>query len=112
MFRFVTRHFTKGQSPSPQNLSIAADTSMPERGLFVPEDWEIIATSPGGVDKDFVNRKTGEQTWYTPKGITAEDIFRIPGATKYWGSVKDVEKYIQKMAKQKEENGGKDINDS
>ncbi|KAF9482074.1 hypothetical protein BDN70DRAFT_875541 [Pholiota conissans] len=81
-------------------------------GSLVPEDWEIIETSPGGVDKDFVNKKTGEQTWYTPAGMTAEEILRIPGATKYWASVKDVEKYIKKMEKQKEDNGGKDINDS
>jgi hypothetical protein len=78
---------------------------------FVPEDWQIIKTSPGGRDKDFVNPKTGEQTWYTPEGATAEEILRIPGAREYWNSVSDVEKYIKEMAEQKAKSGGKDIKD-
>jgi hypothetical protein len=87
-------------------------TSRAQPGPFVPEDWQIIETSPGGVDKDFVNPKTGEQTWYTPEGATAEEILRVPGATKYFSSESDVEEYIKKMAKQKADNGGKDIKDS
>ncbi|KAF9479896.1 hypothetical protein BDN70DRAFT_878325 [Pholiota conissans] len=79
---------------------------------IIPEDWTIIATSPGGVDKDFYNQKTGEQTWYTPEGMTAAEILRVPGAEKYWFDEADAEAYIREMAKQKAENGGKDIADS
>jgi hypothetical protein len=44
--------------------------------------------------------------------MTAEEILRVPGATKYWTNVGDVQQYIERMAKQKEENGGKDCKDS
>jgi len=76
---------------------------------FVPQDWKIIETSPGGLDKDFVNIKTNKSTWYTPEGATAAEILEVPDASKYWSSVQEVEKYIKKMAAEKEQNGGKDV---
>jgi len=78
---------------------------------FVPEDWKIIETSPGGVDKDFYNSKTKEHTWYTPEGMSAAEILSVPDAKKYWSSIKEVEKYMEKMATQKAEAGGKDVTD-
>ena len=79
---------------------------------FDPKDWKIIETSPGGVDLDFVNRKTGESTWYTPEGMSGAEIFAIRGARKYWVNVEDVEEYIKKKAAQKAKNGGKDYMDA
>ncbi|KIM35481.1 hypothetical protein M413DRAFT_14550 [Hebeloma cylindrosporum] len=78
---------------------------------FIPEDWYIVETSPGGVERDFVNRKTGESTWYTPEGMTAEEILAIPDAKKYWWTTKQVEKYMKEMAAQKARNGGMDYKD-
>jgi hypothetical protein len=68
-----------------------------QRPKFNPKDWKIIETT-GGVDLDFVNKKTGESTWYTPEGMSAAEIFAIRGAKKYWVDVEDVEKYIKEMA--------------
>lgn len=74
----------------------------------MPKDWKIEPISPSGLDRLFVNKKTGEATWYTPEGMTAKEIFAIPGAKKKFGySVEQVEKYIQKMAEQKA-NGGQE----
>jgi len=110
MFRFVARNTAALRSLSTRrHLHTTAAVRMP--APFVPEDWRIIKTSPGGRDKDFVNDKTGEQTWYTPEGMTAEEILRVPGAREYWNSVSDVQEYIKEMAEQKARSGGKDIKD-
>ena len=62
--------------------------------------------SPGGVDRLFFNKKTGEGTWYTPEGMTAEEIFAIPGAKRrHWHSVEHIEECI---AKQKAKSSGHD----
>ena len=75
----------------------------------MPKDWKIVDISPGGVDRLFFNKKTGEGTWYTPEGMTAEEIFAIPGAKRrHWRSVEHVEEYIEEMAKQKAKSGGHD----
>ena len=78
---------------------------------FNPKDWKIIETSPSGIERDFVNKKTGQSTWYTPEGMSASDILSIPGAKKYWSTIEEVEEYIKEMADQKAKNGGKDIKD-
>ena len=79
---------------------------------FDPKDWKIIETSPGGINRNFVNTKTGEATWYTPEGMSAAEIFAIRGAKKYWVNVEDVEKYIEKKAALKAKNGGRDYMDA
>jgi len=79
--------------------------------LFNPKDWKIIETSPGGVELEFFNKKTGASTWYTPEGMSAADILAIPDAKNYWSTVKDVKEYIKEMADQKAKYGGKDIKD-
>ena len=65
--------------------------------------------SPGGVDLSFVNKKTGERTGYTPQGMTAEQIFNIPAAKRRWGSIEQVEKYIQRMNAEREIYGGEGL---
>ena len=78
---------------------------------FTPKDWQIIETSPGGVDCDFVNKKTGEETWYTPEGMTAAEILAIPGAKKFFPTLERAEAYIKIKKEEKAKNGGKDIKD-
>ena len=75
----------------------------------MPKDWRIIETSPSGLELTFTNDKTGESTWYTPDGMSAAEIFVIPGAKKHWGSIEEVERYIKKMAEDKVKYGGEDI---
>jgi len=65
--------------------------------------------SPGGVDLSFVNKKTGERTGYTPQGMTAEQIFKIPAAKRHWGSIEQVEDYIQRMNVEREIYGGEGL---
>ena len=65
--------------------------------------------SPGGVDLSFVNKKTGESTGYTPQGMTAEEIFTIPAAKRRWGSIEQVEEYIQRMNAEREIYGGEGL---
>jgi hypothetical protein len=77
----------------------------------MPKDWKIIETSPGGVDLSFYNRKTGEATWYTPKGMSAEDILQIPQAQVYWRNKEHVEEFMEEMAKRKEMYDGYDVAD-
>ena len=57
---------------------------------------QIIETSPGGADLAFVNKKTGESTGYTPQGMTAEEIFTIPGAERSWGSIELVKEHMER----------------
>ncbi|RDB30104.1 hypothetical protein Hypma_013843 [Hypsizygus marmoreus] len=76
---------------------------------FLPADWRIIETSPSGLERTFVNDKTGESTWYTPVGMSADEILQIPGAKKYWSTKEQVEEYVQQMAAEKAKYGGKDI---
>ncbi|PPQ71920.1 hypothetical protein CVT26_007181 [Gymnopilus dilepis] len=80
--------------------------SVPRPG-FNPKDWKLVEGSPGGVDLLFVHRKTDERTWYTPEGMSAEEILAIPRAKKYWSTVEEVEKYIKEMAEEKARNSKK-----
>jgi hypothetical protein len=65
--------------------------------------------SPGGVDLSFVNKKTGERTAYTPQGMSAEDIFAIPAAKRRWGSIEQIEQYIQRKNAEREIRGGEGL---
>jgi hypothetical protein len=69
----------------------------------------MVETFPGGVDFVFRNRVTGEITWYTPKGMTAEDILQIPRARRYWAIKEDVEAFMERMAAANETYGGYDV---
>ncbi|RDB15122.1 hypothetical protein Hypma_012668 [Hypsizygus marmoreus] len=91
----------------PRNIHTTSRLSMPKKS-FVPADWRIIETSPGGIDRSFVNDKTGESTWYTPKGLSADEILQIPGAKKYWSTKEKVEEYVQQMNAEEEKYRGKD----
>ncbi|KDR70550.1 hypothetical protein GALMADRAFT_159776 [Galerina marginata CBS 339.88] len=102
MFRLLAPLQRKSLSPSFYHTTQAL--RMPE-SKFNPEDWRIIKTSPGGIDRDFVNRKTGESTWYTPEGMSAAEILAVPGAREYWSTVKEVEEYIKEKAEEKKRNG-------
>lgn len=62
---------------------------------FTPEDWYIVEASPGGVDKELVNRITGATTWGAPPGADAAGLLRIPGADKYWGSLQEAERFVR-----------------
>lgn len=44
--------------------------------------------------------------------MTAAQILSIPGGRKYWWDIADVERYIERKRKEKEENGGRDIKDA
>jgi hypothetical protein len=78
----------------------------------VPKDWKIIEASPGGVDLAFYNRKTGETTWYTPEGMSAEEMLQIPRARVYWRDKEQVEEFMERMATRKEKNNGYDVADA
>ncbi|KIM35475.1 hypothetical protein M413DRAFT_348846 [Hebeloma cylindrosporum] len=95
-------------SPPPTS----AQSPKPKPTHFIPEDWYIIETNSGGREKEFVNRKTRELTWYTPEGMTAEEILAVPGAKKYWSTTAKVEKYIKEMAAEKAKYGGRDWKDA
>ena len=60
------------------------------------------------MELSFGHRKIDYCTWYTPEGMSAAEILAVPGAWKYWSTVEDV---IKEMEKEKAENGGKDIMD-
>ncbi|KDR70554.1 hypothetical protein GALMADRAFT_254632 [Galerina marginata CBS 339.88] len=95
------------------NLSARLYHSTPAFNMSsLPADWKIIETSPGGVELDFVNKVTGESTWYTPEGMSATDILAIPDAKKYWSKAEEVEVYIKEKADEKKKNGGKDVKDA
>ncbi|KIM35471.1 hypothetical protein M413DRAFT_430813 [Hebeloma cylindrosporum] len=104
----LLRRAFSGRNPSKPPVS--SITEKPTN--FNPEDWYIVETSPGGNERNFANSKTGEVTWYTPEGMTAEEILAIPDANKYWWTVKDVKRYMKEMAKQKARNGGRDWKDA
>ncbi|RDB20311.1 hypothetical protein Hypma_012634 [Hypsizygus marmoreus] len=91
----------------PRTIHTTSRLSMPKKS-FVPTDWRIIETSPGGVERSFVNDKTGESTWYTPKDLSADEILQIPGAKKYWSTKEEVEEYVQQMNAEEEKYRGKD----
>ena len=78
----------------------------------MPKDWKIIETSPGGVDLEFYNCKTGEATWYPPRGMSAEEILQIPGARVYWRDKEQVEAFMKQMAIRKEKYDGYDVVDA
>jgi len=63
--------------------------------VFDPLEWEIVETSPGGVELQFVNTKTKDHSWHKPRGATAEAMLSIPGASKYWSSVDDVKAHMK-----------------
>ncbi|KAF9531838.1 hypothetical protein CPB83DRAFT_903985 [Crepidotus variabilis] len=96
-------------SSATRLLSTTSALRMPKP--YTPADWRIIETSPSGLERTFTNDKTGEETWYTPDGMTASEILKIPGAKKYWKNESDVQKYIKEMAAEKARSDGQDIND-
>ncbi|CAA7258990.1 unnamed protein product [Cyclocybe aegerita] len=108
MFRLVAIHYR----PATLTRLYHSTSSLRMPGPFVPADWKIIETSPSGLERTFTNAKTGQSTWYTPEGMTAAEIFAIPGAKKYWSTTADVEVYIAKMAAEKAKYGGEDIDSS
>jgi len=60
-------------------------------------------------DLSFWNAKTGESSWYTPDGMTADEIFEIPDAKTFFRSKEGVAGYmercaIEKLQHEKEEN--------
>jgi hypothetical protein len=69
---------------------------------FVPADWSFLEASPGGLDFNFVNRKTNKMVLYTPEGMTAEDLMQIPRAGKYFSSKEEAEEYIKRMVAERQ----------
>lgn len=61
----------------------------------------FVEGSEGGLDLLFRNKKTKEWTWYTPKGMTPEQIVQIPRAGKYFTEVY-AEQYIKRMAAERQ----------
>jgi hypothetical protein len=61
----------------------------------------FVEGSEGGLDLLFHNKKTEEWTWYTPKGMTPEQIVQIPRARKYF-TKEYAEQYIKRMAAERQ----------
>ncbi len=83
---------------APQYFKLLADfpnSFCQSAKQFTPEEWYIVEASPGGVDKEFVNRVTGSTTWGAPPGADPARLLKIPGAETYWGSLQDAERFIR-----------------
>ncbi|KAH8092185.1 hypothetical protein BXZ70DRAFT_909569 [Cristinia sonorae] len=62
-----------------------------------PTDWRITATSPGNRDPSFYNTVTKQSTWYTPKGYSAKDVMRIPGADTFFENESAVVTFMKEL---------------
>ena len=66
---------------------------------FIPTDWELLDTSYGYDNTlTFFNQKTADFTYYTPKGMTAEELMQIPYASAYFDTKEVAEAYIKERA--------------
>lgn len=65
----------------------------------------------GGIDLAICNSMTPEATWYTPEGMTTEEILAIPDAKQYWTTVEEVKQYMEERAIAKSKSSGKDLID-
>ena len=65
-----------------------------------PKNWKIVKTHSAG-ELSFYNGATGENSWYTPEGMTAEEILEIPGSNEYFKTKEQAQQYINQMAAEK-----------
>ncbi|KAJ3510767.1 hypothetical protein NMY22_g15873 [Coprinellus aureogranulatus] len=78
---------------------------------YNPKDWVITGTSSGNLDMKFGNAVDQSFTWYTPEGMTAEEIMQIPNAKNFFRDAKQAQWYIDDKAKEKAENLAKGIDE-
>jgi hypothetical protein len=67
------------------------------RQVFDPKEWVLVKTSSNG-ELSFYNQRTGEDDWYTPPGMTAEEILAIPNSGKFFKTRDQVMGYMKYMA--------------
>jgi len=105
--RVVTRGCRTGRATNAQ--SVASAKHSPDQTILSqdtetftmsPTDWKIIQTHSAG-DLCFYNEKTGEESWYTPPGMTVNEIYEIPGAQQYFKTKEQVAAYVTEMAAEK-----------
>ncbi|KAJ3532458.1 hypothetical protein NMY22_g3508 [Coprinellus aureogranulatus] len=99
---------------SSQTTSISAGAQGPNSSStapikYNPQDWVIVGASPGNLDMAFQNVVDNSLTWYTPEGMTAEEIMQIPTAKNFFQDEKAAQWYIDAKAKEKAELRAKGI---
>ena len=57
--------------------------------------WRVFPTGYGGTEPAFFNREKKESTYNPPPGLTAQEIFEIPGAKRYLRSIRAIEALIE-----------------
>ncbi|KAJ3515126.1 hypothetical protein NMY22_g14530 [Coprinellus aureogranulatus] len=111
MFRLALRCAMSSRATAATKSSASSTSAPAEPKKYNPKDWVIIGASPGNVDMMFRNHVEDTYTWYTPEGMTAEEIMQIPTAKEFFGNLAAAQWYIDDKAREKVENLAEGIND-